>query len=284
MTEAVFFALLSLCFAGVNDVAFKRYSAKHRSRGMLVSGIGAVWLVLQTVTLFSKGQMPQIDTATLEYGAITGIALTASNILFIESLAHIEVALGSTIYRLNTVGVAVLSIVFLQESAGYLKISGILIGVVAVVMLAKQPCNKPDARHGAFIWLAMAASALRAVYGVVSKQAITQGADIDTMLIMTALSWAVGGVLYATLREGRFRITGTKAAYALFCGLLVYLIVNFLIAAIARGEASTVIPIANLSFIAAMLISAALRMERLTYGKCGALGFAVASIWLLSGK
>jgi len=47
MTNAVIFALLSLCFAGLNDVAFKRYSAKDRSRGMLVFGIGLVWALLQ---------------------------------------------------------------------------------------------------------------------------------------------------------------------------------------------------------------------------------------------
>jgi uncharacterized membrane protein len=71
-------------------------------------------------------------------------------------------------------------------------------------------------------------------------------------------------------------------AYACVSGLLVFLIVNFLIAAIARGEASVVIPIANLSFVAAMLISVALGMEHLSGRKITAIGCAMAAIGLLS--
>jgi uncharacterized membrane protein len=84
------------------------------------------------------------------------------------------------------------------------------------------------------------------------------------------------------LREGRFRFRRKKVAYALFSGLLVTLIVNFLIAAVALGEASVVIPIANLSFVAALLLSVAVGWERLSMRKVGAIGAAVLSIWLLA--
>ena len=66
--------------------------------------------------------------------------------------------------------------------------------------------------------------------------------------------------------------------------MLVYLIVNFLIAAVARGQASVVIPIENLSFVSALLISVLLGMERLTARKLIAVGCAIASIGLLSPR
>ena len=40
-------------------------------------------------------------------------------------------------------------------------------------------------------------------------------------------------------------------------------IANFLMLAIQHGEASTVIPIANMSFVIALLLSVALKMEKL---------------------
>ena len=43
MTTPVLYALLSLFFAGLNDLVFKRYAAKDRSRGMVVFAIGLVW-------------------------------------------------------------------------------------------------------------------------------------------------------------------------------------------------------------------------------------------------
>jgi uncharacterized membrane protein len=117
---------------------------------------------------------------------------------------------------------------------------------------------------------------------VLSKAGLNRGADADTMMLMAAATWVAGGALYARLREGRFRLTRKKALYALVSGLLVYLIVSFLIAAIARGEASVVIPIANLSFVAALLLSVALGMEPLNGRKVFAVGCAVASVGLLS--
>ena len=283
MTNAVSFALLSLCFAGLNDVAFKRYSTKDRSRGILVFGIGLVWALLQCLTLLWKGAIPHTDATTLCYGLIAGSVLTLSNILLIESLAHIEVSLGSTIYRLNTVGVVLLSFLFLNEDFRLTKVAGIGIGVLAVLLMAQQSRKSTDSKNQhLFLGLVIVASLLRAIYGVVSKSGLNRGADADTMLLIAAGSWVMGGALYAKLREGRFRITGKKAAYALISGVLVYLIVNCLIAAVARGEASVVIPIANLSFVAALLISVVLGMERLSSKKMIAVGCAIASIWLLS--
>ena len=256
MVNAVIFALLSLCFAGLNDVVFKRYSAKDRSRGMLVFGIGLVWLMLQTLLLLGKGEVPRVDSTTLVFGAMAGVILATSNILLIESLTHIEVSLGSTIYRLNTVGVALLSVLFLQEDFRPAKAAGICIGVLAVLLLAHR------SRHAAslgnqkiFIGMVILASLLRSIYGVLSKAGLIRGADAETMLLLAAGAWILGGAFYALIREGRFRVTGKKAAYALLSGLLVFLIVNFLIAAVARGEASVVITIANFGFVAAAVFS-----------------------------
>jgi drug/metabolite transporter (DMT)-like permease len=283
MTSAVAFALLSLCFAGFNDVVFKRYSAKERSRGILVLGIGLVWLLLQTLAILGKGVMPKTDPTTLAYGLLAGAFLAVSNILLIESLTHIEVSLGSTIYRLNTIGVVLLSVLFLREGLGATKAAGIGIGVLAVLLLVHRSSEMASTRgRGLFVGMVILASLLRAAYGVLSKAGLNRGADADTMLLMAASSWVVGGALYALLREGRFHVTGKKVAYACVSGLLVFLIVNFLLAAVARGEASVVIPIANLSFVAAMLISVALGMERLSGSKITAIGCAMAAIGLLS--
>ncbi len=283
MYGAVGFALLSLLFAGLNDVVFKRYSAQSSSRGALVFGIGVVWLLLQSVSLLVAGRMPVADSTTLGFGVLAGLTLAASNMLLIESLTHIEVSAASTIYRLNTLGVVLLSVLFLHEAFGPAKAAGIGAGVLAVVLLVDRSRAADIAGNpGVPFGIVILASLLRAVYGVVSKAGLNLGADADTLLLLAAGSWVIGGALYALLREGRLRLTGKKAAYAVLSGLLVYLIVNFLIAAVARGEASVVIPIANQSFVAAMLISVVLGMEQLSARKIAAVACATSAIWLLA--
>jgi len=55
MQSGVLFAVLSLVFAGLNDVVFKRYSSKVRSRGIYIFGTGIVWTFLQTIAFVIKG-------------------------------------------------------------------------------------------------------------------------------------------------------------------------------------------------------------------------------------
>ena len=60
------------------------------------------------------------------------------------------------------------------------------------------------------------------------------------------------------------------------------LVVNTLIWGLERGDASTVIPVANLSFVVALAISLAWKMEQLDVRKVVALALAAACIGLMS--
>lgn len=172
MISPVQYALLSLICAGINDVVFKRYSRQDRSRGMYVCGIGIIWTALQLSTRAISDQQLILDSASLFYGLIAGLLLTASNLLLLESLTHIDASLGSTIYRLNTVGVVLLSLVFLNEQLGIFKGVGVVLGVFAVFLLYRRnnQSGTNEQHYGLFFSLAVAASLFRALYGVTSRR------------------------------------------------------------------------------------------------------------------
>ena len=286
MSHAILFALLSLFSAGLLDVVYKRYSRKDRSRGTYVFGIGVVWCVLQTVTLAVSGEPLVVDTTSIRYGLFAGLCLTLSNLLLLESLTHINISLGSTVYRLNTIVVVVMAFLFLDEDLGSLKLLGVGLGIVAVALL-----YKPDSKAVSteindhflpFFLIAVAASLFRAGYGVITRGGILSQADPQTMLLICAFCWVVGGALYARLREGRFRLTKKKAGYALASGVLVFLVVTFLMLAVKYGEASIVIPIANMSFIMAMIISLVLQYETFNFRKGAAMIVACLAIAALT--
>ena len=67
----------------------------------------------------------------------------------------------------------------------------------------------------------------------------------------------------------------------LVSGLLVVAVVNTLIRGLELGDATTVIPIANLSFVAVLAISVLWGMEKLTPRKLAALVLAAGCIWLM---
>lgn len=282
-SQAVGYALLSLLFAGCLDVVYKRYALKQRSRGMFLAGTGAVWGLLQLITLRLSGQSISMDPHTVTFGLTAGVLVTLSNLLLIESLTHLQVSLGSTIYRLNTIGVVLLSFLFLGESLETFHLLGITCGIVATLLLYQRNSDALAPQMvNLFFWMIILASMLRAGFSVVTKAGLSLDASGPTMLVIAATCWMVGGFSYALLRERRVKITGSKVEYSLISGVLVYLIVSTLFAALERGDASVVVPIANLSFVIALGISLVLGMERLNIRKCIALAFASASIILLT--
>jgi len=283
MKLGITFALLSLIFAGINDIVFKKYSIKIRSKGMYIFGIGIVWTIIQFLYFNINNINLSFDLNSIVYGLITGLFLTISNILFIESLTHINISSGTTIYRLNTIGVVILSFIILNEPLGTNKLIGIISGLIAVLILYEINYNNSKTSIiKTFFLLVIAASLFRAIYGIISKIAILSNADINSMLIIISLSWIIGGAIYAIFRENIFDITKKICIYSMISGILVFLIVNFLMLAIKYGEASIVIPIANMSFILALLISIVLKMESISLRKIFSIFLAIISIILLS--
>lgn len=280
---AVGFALVSFLFAGLNDLVFKRYALSERSSGMLVLGIGIVWTAIQLAAFGALGRPLRMDGTTLVYGGVAGALLVGSNLLLIESLRHVELSLGSTIYRLNTVAVAVLSSVVLAEPLGVLKVTGIGLGVVAVLLLSHRPAwHPPGPRHGVFVAAVIAAALLRATYGVVTRKAMLAHVAPEPLLLLVSASWIVGGAAYALAKDRRLRFTREKVRYSALSGTLVFIIVYALMRAVEHGQASVVIPIANMSFLVALAVSLATRMESLTARKVLAVCVAVAAIVVLS--
>ena len=283
VNSAVVFALLSLVFSGINDVVFKRYNHEDRSRGMLIGGIGIVWMSLQLIDVQLDHRSLALNHAAWLYGSIAGICVAAANIALLEALRRIDVSLGSTIYRLNTIGVVILSVLFLNERLSILKVSGIALGLLAVLLLYHHDDSKTEPRLVRLgLVIIVLGSALRALFGVISKAGLNEGASPDVLILLSAACWIVSGLGYALIVERRFMVTPAKIRYALTSGMLVYVVAKTLVTALTLGEASIVVPIANMGFVVALLIAVALQMERLNSRKMAAMLFAVGAITLLT--
>jgi drug/metabolite transporter (DMT)-like permease len=283
VSAAVGFALASLLFAGVNDVVFKYYSRASRSRGMYILGMGLVWTVLQLAIVLFGGLAVSMDLRTVGFGLAAGLLVGLSNMMLVESLTGIDVGIASTVYRLNTIAVVVLAVLLLGEPLTGLKAGGILLGIAAVFLLLERVAHGEARRTFALYFaLVVVAALLRAGFGILSKVAAQQGVDLQLMLLVNAPVWVVVGAAYAISREGGIRVTAATVRFSLLSGALICAIANFLMLAIARGEASVVVPIANMSFVVAMLLSAALGMERLSGRKVAAVSLAGVAIAMLA--
>ena len=113
-----------MAFAGFLDVSYKLFADRGESRGCFLSAMAVVWLVLQTAVLAGSEQHLTLSTVNWLFGLTAGLAITASNLALIESMTVLNVSLSSTVYRLNTIGVMILGVLFLGESVSLSTMPG----------------------------------------------------------------------------------------------------------------------------------------------------------------
>ena len=284
MATGTSLAILCVIASGLLDLTFKLYAARPRSRGMLIFGIGVVWSLLQYGYMTYVASPVVFDLTTLTYGLIAAIFVTVSNILLVESMGHLPISMASTIYRLNTVPLVIIAILFLGEEITMVRALGIGCGIVTVFLLYQPTSDTKDYQNAfkIFLFVIVLASVIRALYGATTKAGVNAGGDPNTMMLMGALGWTIGGLAYAKFRENRVVLNKTKLKYIPVAGFLVFSVVWLLTSALALGDASMIIPIANMGFVAAFLFSVGLRMEAITVKKSGAICLAILSIILLT--
>ncbi len=282
MSNVIIFSLISLISAGVLDVVYKHAAQKTQSRGVFFCVGGIVWLLFEIASTHFLGVKFEFDSITLIFGLIIGILATIANICLVEGLVHIDVSLGSTIYRLNTIGVVLLSYFFLDETMGPLKLLGICLGLASILVIYSGPSNNNKRYIKLFIIVLIFASLMRAIFGVVLKYALLLGVNPNIIMVFVSFSWMIGGLVYFMIRERGSSITGDKIKIGIFAGILIMIVANSLTKALEYGEASTVTSIANLSFIIALIISLASKMEKITRGKIFAIILASSSILTLA--
>ena len=251
---------------------------------MLIFGIGFVWVILQASTMDPGDIFVVPDRATMAYGLLAAIFVTVSNILLLECMTHLPISLASTVYRLNTIPLVLLAFLLLDESLSLLRMSGILAGVATVFLLYQPDRSSPEhgRRYSLFLGLIIVASIIRALYGVATKAGINEGANPDVMMLFAAIGWCIGGLAYAYFREHRVVLTRDKLAFIPIAGGLVFAIVWLLTTALTLGDASVVVPIANMGFIAAFLFSVALKLEHMNLRKLLAVAMAALAVVLLT--
>ncbi len=251
---------------------------------MLIFGTGCVWIVLQLLYMDHQNLAMTLNTSTLVYGIGAAVFVTISNILLLECFGHLPISMASTIYRLNTIPLVILAFIFLSENPGIIAGTGIILGILTVILLY-QP-NHTDTsnlqRFNFYVRLIIAASCIRALYGIFTKTGLNTGADPNTMMLFAAIAWCLGGLGYACLREKRVRITLAKLKYMLITGFLVFTIIWLLTTALSLGDASIVVPLTNMGFVAAFIFSVLLKLEVLTVRKSVAVFTAVISVIILT--
>lgn len=287
---AVFWAVCCMIFTAGNDLTFKFFARRKRSYGLFLAIIGVIWLI--TAFCFVR-EMPGDWRATILWGAISGVFSILGNILLLEGMRVLDAGACSTIYRLNLVPVVLGAALLLGESISPAGFAGIFCALLAVIGF--MPRRQEGGGHQAVlagIGITVVAALLRAGMGLSYRYGFMHGADSSWVVVINAVFWIGGGILYRISRENgtpaatdpavRRRERNKLLGYGVLSGVLVAAIVITMAAGLACGNASVVLPIAQMSFILTGILGVILLKEKLGPRRIAAVLAGAAAILLLS--
>jgi uncharacterized membrane protein len=227
-----------------------------------------VWTILFSIFMDFK-HLP--DTQTLFWGLFSGVFSVTANILLIEGMIYNDAGKCSTVYRLNLIFVALGAFLLLGEAVTTARLLGIMFALIAIVLFF---LDSPRTGHrGRLVKLGFymigTAALLRAGMALSYKYALTIGVDRSSLLALNGIMWVIGGGIYALVKEKHMetKFNSRNWNYGLVSSILICGTVLFMALALEKGDASVILPLAQMSFILTGVLGIIFFKEKLSTRK-----------------
>lgn len=275
------FALCCVLCSALNDFIFKLYAVNSKKRGIMIFWIG----IIMTLALFRMPPAGMNYQSTIFYGLLSGFFSVVANILLIEGMTHQSAGFSSLIYRLNLIPTVLAGLLILNESLNRIQWIGIISALAAITLfgIADSKTNRWSKAARTGMIMVIIAALLRAAMGITYKYGFLHQADRNWVIWLNGICWIAGGILYGLLREKDYNFFNkTTLKYGFFSGILVIGIVFFMALSVFYGEASIVLPIAQMSFPITFLLGYFILKEKCNRFHIISLLLAITAVILLA--
>ena len=278
----LFYAVGSSFFAGITAILAKCGIKKTDSN--VATAIRTVivllfsWLMVMVTG--TAGEIRQIDSRTLLFLVLSGLATGASWLCYFHALQKGDINKVVPIDKSSTVLTILLALIFLQEGLSGIKIvSVVLIGIGTLLMIDKKD-TKADAQKQSGGWLVYAVlsavfASLTAILGKIGITGIDSnlGTAIRTTVVLV-MAWLM---VFFTGKQGEIKkIEKKELAFICLSGLATGASWLCYYRALQDGPASVVVPIDKLSMLVTIAFSWIAFHEKLT--KKAAVGVVLITV------
>lgn len=280
MAEGMELALGAMMFYGLTDWVFKRAAA---------SGVQAHHFLALQALFFAPGIfLYGLTTNTLAlgppfaWGMMAGVLMFVALYNFARSLTSGAVSIVAPVFRLSFAITVALAVWLLNERLTGWKLAGLGASLVALwLLLAGGPASAPRITKSSVLNVLVATMTM-GIVSFIYKLGVIAGGSPATVLTGQASVFLPLATLFALKRDRGFHPPhsawrhGATAAVLLLFGLVM------LLAGLARGEASVLVPVAQMSFVVTAGLGFIFLREALTIRKGLGLAFAIVALTCLA--
>lgn len=277
MTEGVWLAVGALICYGLSDLVYKRAAATGvpPHQFMMVQ----TWFFLSLVTTYGLVTRTLLLGPTALWGAAAAVFAFTGFYNFAQSLRSGSVSINAPIFRLSFTVTAALAIVLLNEPLTGFKIAGIGTALVAVWLLLGSPeggaARKPAA---ASLLRVLVATVGVGIANLLYKYGLLAGATPAGLLVVQAITVVTMSTCLASYKDRGIRPVRRVWRFSITAALLLSAAFVLLLEGLARGEASVLVPIAQMGFVVTAAVGFIFLREPFTLRKGSGLIAALAAL------
>jgi uncharacterized membrane protein len=279
MTLGIEYALGAMLFFGIGDLVYKRGAAAGAQphHFLMVQS----WVFTPTVVLYGLFTGSLEFSAAALWGGLAGVFALTGFYNFAHSLQSGLISINAPVFRLSFTITAALAVIILGEPLTPYKIAGIVLAPVAVWLLLGAPAAEDAAgRHESRSSLVrvLIATAAIGVGNFIYKIGLQAGATPASLIVAQGIVVVTLATAFVGAVDRRIRPSGAALRYAPRAAIVLAFGFIFMIESLARGEASVVVPIAQMGFVVTALLGFLFLREPFTARKGVGLIAALAAL------
>lgn len=267
-----------MLFFGLGDLVYKRAAAAGvpAHHFLMVQSWGftaavALYAALTGTLRFATGSL---------WGAAAGIFMYTGFYNFARSLHGGSISINAPVFRLSFVLTAALAIALLGEPLTAYKAAGIGLALAAAWLLLGGPPEtkeKPRENLSSLVRVLVATVAV-GIGNFIYTLGLRAGATPASIILAQAAVVVSLSTIFVRLVDGRIRLSRPVLRHAPRASVVLALAFAFMVEAMARGQASVAVPIAQMGFVVTALLGFVFLREGFTARKGAGILAALAAL------
>ncbi len=275
MSPAIACALGALLCFGLGDLIYKQGAAAGAQPHQFLMLQSWVFTPIVFVYALATHQLEFVP-GTL-WGALAGVFILTGFYNFAYSLKTGSISINAPVFRLSFVITAALAVALLGEPPTAAKAAGIALALAAAWLLLGGAGGPQREDRGSLIRVLVATVAV-GIGNFIYKLGLQAGATPASIIVAQGCAVVVGATLFVAWKEGGIRAEAPVRRFAPRAAVVLAAAFSLLVEALARGQASVVVPVAQMGFVVTALVGTLFLGERFTLRKGAGLLAALAAL------
>ena len=255
MNQSIVYAILAMVCYGVSDFIYKQAATAGIRADHFLMAQG--WLFCPLVIVYALATHTLVLNAAALWGSLAGAFVFIGFYFFIRSLAAGSVSTNASIFRLNFIVTVLLVVVWLGEPLTPSKIAGLALALLATWLLlgvsASAGRAPDDARRRSLGLVALATLAF-GTSNFFHTMGLRHGALPETLAVAQAALFMPLATVVVYVVDRKLRPPLVTFKYSAPAAIVLLGATISLLRSVAEGQASVLVPIAQMGFVVAALL------------------------------